>query len=75
MPDALSRSGALPIDCCALHVLIAATHCFDDALLGLSTEAQKPLHLPIQIVVRANLGTIFLRSFSDFLLLSGPSRP
>jgi hypothetical protein len=32
--DALSRSGCLAVDAAELHVLIAATHCFDKSLMN-----------------------------------------
>ncbi len=37
--DALTKSGALPIDDASLHVVLAATHCFDQTLLETVIQA------------------------------------
>eukprot|EP01062_Namystynia_karyoxenos_P072272 TRINITY_DN682_c0_g1_i5.p1 TRINITY_DN682_c0_g1~~TRINITY_DN682_c0_g1_i5.p1 ORF type:complete len:285 (+),score=94.54 TRINITY_DN682_c0_g1_i5:2-856(+) len=50
--DALSRSGALPVEAAELHVVLAATHCFDDTLLN--TVIQQNVN-PIEKVERSCL--------------------
>ena len=50
--EALSKSGALSIDCASLHVVIAATHCFDNTLMN--TIVQNNLN-PIERMERSAL--------------------
>ena len=50
--DALTRSGALAVDCADLHVVLAATHCFDDTLV--ETVIRKNTN-PIESVERTTL--------------------
>ena len=50
--DALTKSGALSIDYASLHVVIAATHCFDKTLMD--TVIQNNIN-PIEKVERSFL--------------------
>lgn len=50
--DALTKSGALTVDHAALHVVIAATHCFDKTLMN--TVIQDNVN-PIEKVERSSL--------------------
>jgi len=50
--DAMSCSGSLPVDCATLHVIVAATHCFDETIIN--TIIQKNVN-PIEKVERSTL--------------------
>jgi len=50
--DALTKSGALSVDMASLHVVIAATHCFDKTLMN--TLIQDNIN-PIEKVERSAL--------------------
>ena len=50
--DALTCSGALPVHCAELHVVLAATHCFDDTLV--ETVVRRNVN-PIEKVERSLL--------------------
>ncbi|KAJ1454173.1 hypothetical protein M885DRAFT_566648 [Pelagophyceae sp. CCMP2097] len=50
--DALTRCGALPLDCCALHAVVEATHCFDDLLIDTLIVCDSD---PVEDLERASL--------------------
>lgn len=50
--DALTKSGAMPLEHASLHVVIAVTHCFDDTLLN--TVIQRNVN-PIERVERSSV--------------------
>jgi hypothetical protein len=72
--DALSKSGALVMHSASLHVVIAATHCFDKSLMD--TVVQGNVN-PIERVERSALimaSTIHERSASDIISENQRSR-
>merc|ERR1712196_34083 len=50
--DAITRAGALPIDAASLHVVLAATHCFDESLMNTLIEKNDN---PIEKLERSSL--------------------
>ena len=72
--DAVSKSGALVMHSASLHVVIAATHCFDKSLMD--TVVQGNVN-PIERVERSALimaSTIHERSASDLISENQKSR-
>ena len=72
--DALSRSGALPVEDASLHVVLAATHCFDKTLLD--TVIQGNVN-PIEKVERSLMivaTTIHRRTAAELLAEDQRSR-
>jgi len=65
--DAMSCSGSLPIDCASLHVIVPATHCFEDTMIN--TVVKKNIN-PIEKVERSTLivaSAIHKKSASDIV--------
>jgi hypothetical protein len=50
--DALTKSGGIPVDCASLHVIVAATHCFDKSLMD--TVIENNIN-PIEKIERSSL--------------------
>lgn len=65
--DALTKSGAMPLEHASLHVVIAATHCFDDTLVD--TVIQRNVN-PVERVERSSVivaTTIHARPAAELL--------
>ncbi len=65
--DALTKSGAIPLEHASLHVVIAATHCFDDTLLD--TVIRRNVN-PVERVERSSVivaTTIHNRAAAELL--------
>ena len=66
--DALTRSGALPIENASLHVVIGATHSFVDSLMNTVVQRNRN---PIESMERSSLimaSTLFNSSSVDALV-------
>merc|ERR1719210_2353580 len=65
--DALTKSGGLPIEHASLHIVVAATHCFDQTVT--ETVVQQNVN-PIDKVERSTLimaGTVHQRPIAELI--------
>merc|ERR1711907_827617 len=72
--DALTKSGAMPVDHASLHIVVAATHCFDKTVTG--TVVQDNVN-PIDKVERSQLimaSTIHQQPIADLIQDSSKER-
>ena len=65
--DALSRSGVLPIEAASLHVILAATHCFDQTMMDTIVQGNVNPIEPVERSLLIVAGVVHGKDTRDLL--------